>query len=275
MLLPTPRVIESPSGITLSRGTVVVRPLSVPTRAFGRPDGGFSVVDGGVRWRAGAELWVRDGAVRPCAGGEPLDVTVSVDRAISMSLTLALDDGATATLTSDPPHPAGLKTVPAPPGGGTVEADGLRGVSVTGVGVGVTAVEANRPFAPSSPTGDLRITGVALPGVQPNDHHVTLVALAAVPSLSGWTLRWIDAVAPGEPVSYAELPDVPLGDGERLRLFPGLSQVPPGTDVQAYAGGPGEDPPAHGVVLQLVDPEGAVAHETRRCHRLPGRRRGL
>ncbi|MFF4128254.1 hypothetical protein ACFYYP_32415 [Microbispora rosea] len=251
-----------------------VRARSAPTRAFGRPDEGFSVVDGGVRWRAGAELWVRDGAVRPRAGGEPLDVTVSVDRAISMSLTLALDDGAMATLMSDPPHPAGPKTVPAPPGGGTVEAmmeaDGVRGVSVTGAGVGVTAVEANRPFAPSPPTGDLRIAGVALPGVQPKDHHVTLVAMAPVPSLSGWTLRWIDAVAPGEPVLYAELPDVPLGDGERLRLFPGLSEVPPGTNVPAYAGGPGEDPPAHGVVLQLVDPEGTVAHETAAMPPCPG-----
>src|SRR5207237_1426049 len=86
-------LLESPEPLAWDRTVITAtrhadRPLvsarSAPTRAFGRPDEGFSVVDGGVRWRAGVELWVRDGAVRPRAGGEPLDVTVSVDRAISM-----------------------------------------------------------------------------------------------------------------------------------------------------------------------------------------------
>lgn len=206
---------------------------------------------------------MRGDAVRSRAARQPLDVTVSVERAQRMTLTLALDDGATATVTSDPPSASGPRTVPAPAGGGTAEvtvtASNLSGVSVTGVGV--VSVEAIRPFTPTPPAGDLRIADMALPGAKPTDHHATHVAMAPVPSLSGWTLRWIDAVQPAEPVLYAELPDVSLRDGERLRLFPGLSQVPSGTDVSAYAGGPGEDAPAHGIVLQLVDPSGAVAHE--------------
>jgi hypothetical protein len=267
-------LLESPEPLDRNRIAItairhadrpLIRARSRATRAFGRPDQGFSVVDGGVRWTAGVELWVQNGAVRSRAASQPLDVSVSVERAQRMSLTLALDDGATATVTSDPPSPSGPQTVPAPAGGGmaevTVTSTSLSGVTVTGVGVGVASVEAIAPFTPVAPSGDLRIADVTLPVAKPSHHHVTLVTMAPVPSLHGWTLRWLDAQQPAEPALYAELPDLSLGDGERLRLFPGLSEVPSGNDVRAFAGGPGEDPPSHGIVLQLVDPSGAVAHE--------------
>lgn len=259
---------------TLHANLPKTRARSTPTRAFGRPDAGFSVVDGGVRWDAGVELWVRDGAVRPRAADQALAVTLAVEGATAMSLNLLLDDGASATVTSDPPRVAGPLTVPAPAGGGpataTVSVDGLRTVGVSGNGAGVAAVDAVRVFTPAEPVGDLRIVDMVLPTVQPTDHHLTLVAMAPVPSLDGWTLQWIDAIAPAEPVLYARLPAIALDDGQRLRLFPGLSQAPTQEDVLVSAGGPGEDPPAHGVVLRLVDPAGRVAHEVAVMRSAPG-----
>lgn len=94
--------------------------------------------------------------------------------------------------------------------------------------------------------------------------------MAPVRSLDGWTLQWIDAIAPTEPVLYARLPAIALDDGQRLRLFPGLSQAPTQEDVLVSAGGFGEDPPAHGVVVQLVDPAGRVAHEVAVMPSAPG-----
>jgi hypothetical protein len=120
----------------------------------------------------------------------------------------------------------GPLTVLTPAGGGaataTLSVGGLRTVDVSGNGVGVTAVNAVRGFTPAEPLGDLQIVDMVLPTVQPNDHHLTLVAMAPVPSLDGWALQWIDAIAPAEPVLYARLPPIALDDGQRLRPFPGL-----------------------------------------------------
>jgi hypothetical protein len=272
-------VLESPEPLAWDRLTVqaavstdlpLVRATSTPTSSFGRPDAGFSVEDGGLRWDAGVELWVRDGAVRARRQDEALDVTIHTGWAAEVSLALVLDDTVTATVTTTPPRGTGDMTVAAPAGGGSVTvavpasaAEPVFSVHVSGSGVGVASIGVARRFTPDMPVGDVRIAEVVLPTTaNPNGHHVTLVALAPVASLAGWTLQWIDPVVPGDPRLYAQLPAIALGDGQRLRLFPGLSQAPVLDDALVSAGGPGEDPPSHGAVIRLVDSDGRVAHET-------------
>ncbi|NUP23176.1 MAG: hypothetical protein HOZ81_45400 [Streptomyces sp.] len=247
-----------------------VRASSVPTRAFGRPDAGFDCEDGGLLWHAGVELWVRDGAVRAREDDKALDVRVEVGAATDVMLVLDLKAGSSASVSMDPPRSTGTRRIDAPVGGGRVEVpiaasadEPVRSVQVAGLGVGVVQVDATRPFVPREPRGELRITDVVLPTVaQPTRHHVTLIALAPVPSLEGWTLVWSDPFQPGTPVLYARLPAIGLADGRRLRLFPGLTDAPVLDEALVSAGGPGEDPPPHGAVVRLVDPSGHVVHET-------------
>ena len=272
-------MFESPEPLAWERITLqgmanadlpLERATSTPTSRFGRPDAGFAVEDGGVRWDAGVELWVRDGAVRARREDQDLDVTIHTSWAAAVSLTLSLEDTATATVTTNPPRSSGALTVQAPTGGGQVTvsvpasaAQPVLSVNVAGRGVGVVSVSVARRYTPRMPMGDLRIADVVLPTpANPNGHHVTLVALAPVAPLAGWTLQWIDPVAPGDPAIYAELPAIGLGDGQRLRLFPGLAQAPVIDDALVSAGGPGEDPPMHGAILRLVDPDGRIVHDT-------------
>jgi hypothetical protein len=280
-------LLESPEPLDWERITLhgiasadlpLEQATSTPTSRFGRPDAGFSVEDGDLRWDAGVELWVRDGAVRARRNDQDLNVTVHTGWAADVSLMLSLEDTATATVTTDPPRSSGALTVQAPSGGGqwTVSvpasaAEPILSVNITGRGVGVVSVSVARRYIPHLPVGDLRIADVVLPTpANPNGHHVTLVALAPVAALVGWTLQWIDPVAPGDPTLYAELPAVGLGDGQRLRLFPGLAQGPVLDDALVSAGGPGEDPPMHGAILRLVDPDGRVVHDTAVLSPAPG-----
>jgi hypothetical protein len=272
-------VIESPEPVDWDRVSVtaamsVVPPLelatSVPTTDFGRPDAGFSVEDGGLQWDAGVELWIRDGAVRARRDDEDLDVTLRTGVATQVAVTLDVPASSSATITTEPPRSSGDLTVAPPQGGGRLTvavpasvADPILSVAITGRAVGVVSCSVTRRFTPRLPTGSLRVADVVLPtSVAPTGHHVTLVAMAPVPTLAGWTLEWIDPLAPAEPVLYAQLPAIGLRDGQRLRLFPGLTAAPVLDDALVSAGGPGEDPPAHGAIMRLADPDGRIVHET-------------
>ena len=111
-------------------------------------------------------------------------------------------------------------------------------------------------------TGPLRILSVKLPaGAADLTHEVTLVAMAPV-SLLGWTIRWLDPVAGGDPQLYAAASaDLPLTEAQRVRFVPSVASAPAIDNELVLAGGPGTAPPPTGAIFQLFDPTGRCVHE--------------
>ncbi len=237
-------------------------------RGFGHPDAGFDIEHGGLRWHAGVELWVSQGVVRARAD-EPLDVSVLVDRAGTVELELDIDAGATATVATVPALAGGPVTKGPSASGASVTVTlaaptgtGFQRVRITGAGVGIRTVGVTEPFIPGPAAGPLRLCGIRLPtSTAPLDHEVIVIAMAPVANLSGYTVRWVDALNPAAAELYAELPAVGLDDGHRLRLVPGRATAPVTDDALVSAGGPGTAPPTAGAVYQLIDPAGNIVHQ--------------
>lgn len=267
-------LLESPEPIAWDRVAIsAVRAGAAPRRRvetsftpeFGRPDQGFEITYGGIRWLAGAELWVVDGVLRARAD-VPLDVTLFPDQATRVELTLNIVAGASATIVTTPAQPGGAVTAP----GATTPvavvltapADGpITSIQVTGDNVGLVTVAVTGRFVPIPPAGPLRIAAVKLPtATQPLDHEITLLATERLEA-GGYTVRWIDATMPAASEVYASVAAVELEPGQRLRLAPGRASAPATDDSLVQAGGPGSTPPASGSIYQLVDPDGRVVQE--------------
>lgn len=268
-------LLESPEPIAWNRLRVgAMADATLPLRKqaiafasdFGQPDAGFAVEYGGVHWHAGVELWVTAGELRARAD-EPLDVSLSLDQAVSIEIVLHVNEGGAATIDSDPPQ-AGAAIVQGPsatpvtvnlsaPAGST-----LRSARVAGGGVGIVSCSVTRLFVPALASGSLRITDIRLPtSTQPVDHEVMLMAMDTV-ALDGYTLHWIDARSPDASQLYVSLPSVTLRGGQRLKLLPGLASSPVSSDTLVHAGGAVTSPPATGAIYQLRDPAGKVVHES-------------
>jgi hypothetical protein len=270
-------LVESPEPIPWNHLTVrAAKVATVPSRrtvtaiheGFGRPDRGAVVEFDGRWWHAGVELWVREGTLRARAD-EPLGVKLDLDRATKVELTLAIDTGCKATVSTTPALPGGVITAAPSTSGGPVVVTiappataPLTAVTLTGEGVGVRGAMIIEPFVPSHPTGPLRIGSVVLPKTtQDLDHNVVLVATGPTPNLDGYTIRWTDAFAPAGSDLYAELPAIALADGQRLRLIPGRASASVMDDALVSAGGPGSATPPTGAVYALYDPAGTLLHE--------------
>jgi hypothetical protein len=236
---------------------------------FGRPDAGFEVEYGGIRWLAGVELWVLDGQIRArAAPAVPLDVTLTVDQAVSIELLLQIDDpNGRAIISTDPPQPGGpisrgpssapIAVTLTPPTSGSL----LKTAQIQGDGVGILSCSVIRAFMPVPPHGPLRITESRLPTASaPLDHEIVVMAMETV-KLEVYTLRWIDSKVPEASQLYVSLPHIILREGQRLRLVPGRASSPVLDDAQVSAGGAVTTPPTSGAIFQLVDPIGAIIHE--------------
>ena len=226
-------LLESPEPVAWDRVTVdLVRAAAVPRRRvtttfaadFGRPDQGFEVTYGGLRWLANVELWVVDGALRARAD-VPLDVVCYPDRASAVEFVVRVGVGGTATVSATPPLPGGAIIVPASSAPQTVTLTPAAGspitsVSVVGNDVAIEQCTCTVPVAPAPPAGPLRIAAVTLPtAAAPLDHEVTLLAAEGLEA-GGYTVRWTDAVTPGASELYAAIASVTLGPGARLNLCP-------------------------------------------------------
>jgi hypothetical protein len=108
-------LLESPEPIAWDRVAVsLAKAGATPSRRitttfasdFGRPDAGFEVRYGGLRWLAGVELWVVHGALRTRAS-EPLSITLYPERASAIELVVRVDTGGSATIDTVPPTPSG------------------------------------------------------------------------------------------------------------------------------------------------------------------------
>ncbi|HWO19262.1 MAG TPA: hypothetical protein VNO30_10815 [Kofleriaceae bacterium] len=272
-------LLESPEPIAWERVTVVAaRANATPQRTaattlnteLGRPDSGFEVLFGGIRWMAGVELWVVDGALRARAN-EPLSVTILPERAHAVELVIRVEAGGSASITATPPLPGGpivhgpstsAITVSLRPAPGAL----ITSVLVSGSGVAIESCSVTSPLVPIPPAGPLRIADIRLPTVTtPLDHEVTLLALEEA-STEGYSIRWFDALAPGPTQLYAELAALHLKAGQRIRRVPARASAPPVDDALVQAGGAGISPAMTGAVFQLIDPAGRVVHE---CAAMP------
>jgi hypothetical protein len=233
---------------------------------FGRPDKGATVEFAAHQWHAGAELWVRNGELRARAD-EPIDVTLDLGNATSLDLTLTIDSGSSASVSTTPQFFGGpmMKKGSGVPVVVSVKQPAstpLSSVTISGQGVGISAVTVHEPFVPRHTTGPLRISQIVLPtSAQDLDHNVVLSATGLTPNLRGYTLRWTDATSPGASEVYAELPPIALTDGQRLRLIPGRATASPTDDALVSAGGPGTTPPPSGAVYSLFGPTGDLLCE--------------
>ena len=266
-------LLESPEPVAWDRVTVdLVHATAVPQRRvtttfatdFGRPDQGFEVTYGGLRWLANVELWVVEGALRARAD-VPLDVVCYPDRASAVELVVRMGASGTATVSATPPLPGGAITVPASSTPQTVTLTSAVGSPITSVRVaGDVAIEqctcTGRALR-APPAGPLRIAAVTLPtAAAPLDHEVTLLAAEGLDA-GGYTVRWTDAVTPGASELYTAVGSVNLGPGARLRLVPGRAAASPTDDALVQSGGAGTAPPTTGAVYQLLDPDQRVVHE--------------
>ena len=178
---------------------------------FGRPDMGFEVEYGGIRWTAGVELWVLNGEVRARVAAEPLDVTLVLDQAVNIELVLRVDPNGQATISTDPPRPGGALVVGPSSAPVTVVLEATSGsmlktVQVKGIGVGILSCNVTRAFVPVPPFGPLRISESRLPTpTAPLDHEIVVMAMEAV-ELKGYTIRWIHARVPEASQLYVSLP---------------------------------------------------------------------
>ncbi|KRH99720.1 hypothetical protein [Curvibacter sp. PAE-UM] len=267
-------LLESPEPIAWGRtGITAVATTDLPLQKtnttfaadFGRPDAGYDVEYGGILWRAGVELWVSEGQLRARAA-EPMNVTLVLDRAVSVDIEICVEDGGTATLTTIPAQSAGAITQSASstpvrmqltaPAGAT-----LSSLQVTGAGVSIVSCSVTKIMVPSMPLGQLRITDVRLPAsAQSNDDEVLMLALETV-ALDGYTLRWVDAQTPGESRLYRLLPQLTLKGGQHLRLVQGQTTSTETNDVIVHSSAPATKPASTGSIYQLLDPSGKVVQE--------------
>jgi hypothetical protein len=268
-------MLESPEPIAWDRMSASIVPSAAAPldrvtitlgSDFGRPDIGFEVAYGGLRWRAGVEMWFDDGALRARAD-EPFDVTLLLPRSTSADLVVRAEDPTQITADCDPPA-SSVNVIALPePGTFRVQARApalstLASVRLRGDGVGIVSCTVDTPFRPRMGTGPLRIVAVKLPTTATDlAHEVTLMAMAPV-SLQGWSVRWIDPLAGGESQLYAACPaDLPLVEAQRVRLVPSVASAPAIDDALVLAGGPGNAPPPAGAIFQLLDPTGTCVHE--------------
>lgn len=267
-------LLESPEPIAWERVTVAaVRASATPQRKvatavnaeFGRPDKDFEVYFGGIRWLAGVELWVVDGALRARAN-EPLSVTILPEQAGAVELVIRVEAGGSATITATPPLLGGPVVRGPSTSAITVSLSAAPGtlidsVLVSGAGVAIESCSATSPFIPIPPAGPIRIADIRLPTVTtPLDHEVTLLALEEA-STAGYSVRWFDALASAPTQLYATLAALDLKAGQRIRLVPARASAPPVDDALVQAGGPGTSPPMTGAVFQLIDSASRVVHE--------------
>jgi hypothetical protein len=267
-------LVESPEPIAWSRIQTVAATVSTPPMRktaitiaadFGRPDAGMDVQYAGVSWHAGVELWVNNGVLRARAD-EPLDVTLTLDTITALELDLIVDNGGQATVTTTPALANGSIVVGPSSTPTTISAAAPSGevftsVRITGLGVGVSGCRLTGPFVPIPPAGTLRMTDVRLPtSAAPLDHEITLLATDGG-TFDGYTIRWSDAVAPGQSQLYAVLGSVTLAPGQRIRLVPGRASAPVTDEALVQAGGAGTAPPPTGAVYQLIDSSGVIIHE--------------
>ncbi|MBO0754260.1 MAG: hypothetical protein J2P54_00230 [Bradyrhizobiaceae bacterium] len=268
-------LLESPEPIAWDRVTAGIVPAAAAPLDrvtimlggdFGRPDLGFEVAYGGLRWRAGVELWFDAGALRARADVS-LDVTLLFPRSSSADLVVRAEDPMQLIAECDPP--ASQVTVTALPEPGTYRLRArapalttLRSLRVRGDGVGIVTCTVDTPFRPRLATGPLRIVAAKLPASASDlTHEVTLMALAPV-SLLGWSVRWIDPLVGGGSQLYAVCSaDLTLAEAQRVRLVPSVASSPVIDDAMVLAGGPGIAPPPAGAIFQLFDPTGTCVHE--------------
>jgi hypothetical protein len=268
-------LLQSPEPISWDRVSASIVPAATVPLAhttitlgidFGRPDMGFEVSYGGLIWRAGVELWFDDGALRARAD-EPIDVTVVLPRSTNADLVVRANDRADIDVDCDPAQSQVTVTALTEPGTLRVQANApananLASVRVRGDDVGIVSCTVDTPFRPRMATGPLRILSIKLPASDTDlTHEVTLVAMAPV-SLLGWTIRWLDPVAGGEPQLYAAAPaDLPLTEAQHVRFVPSVANAPAIGNELMLAGGPGTAPPPTGAIFQLFDPAGRCVHE--------------
>ena len=202
------------------------------------------------------------------ARAEPLDVTLRFPRSTSANLLVRADDPANVLADCDPP--ATQVTVTALPEAGTFRLlarapvqTTLKSLRVRGAGVGIVSCTVDTPFRPRQASGALRIMAAKLPA-STNDltHEITLMAMAPVSSLKGWSVRWLDPAGGGASELYAQCSvDLPLAEARRVRLVPSVASAPATDDALVLASGPGTAPPPAGAVYQLLDPDGTCVHE--------------
>jgi hypothetical protein len=281
-------LLESPEPLAWQRVTLTAaRANDVPKRSvvsvlnaqFGRPDAGFEVDFGGMRWLAGVELWFVDGALRARAK-EPLHVTILPEQADTMELLLHIEPGGSATIVTTPESPSGPIVRGPTASAITVSLSAPLGMRITsvlvsGVGVAIESCSVTSPFIPIPPAGPIRIADIRLPTANaPVDHEVTLLALEGV-STAGYSIRWFDALAPRPAELYAALATFDLKAGQRVRRVPGRDSAAPVDDALVQTGGLGSTPAMTGAVFQLIDPAGRVVHECAAMPYVPGSTPGV
>ena len=213
------------------------------------------------------ELWFDDGALR-ARSDEPIDVKVVLPRSTSADLVVRANDRADIEVDGDPAASLVTVTVLTDPGTFRVQAHApanakLAGVRVCGDDVGIVSCAVDTPFRPRMATGLLRILAIKLPTNGTDlTHEVSLVAMAPVLSLLGWTIRWVDPLAGGDPQLYAAATvDLPLTEAQQVRFVPSVASAPAIGNELVLAGGAGTAPPSTGAIFQLFDPTGRCVHE--------------
>jgi hypothetical protein len=241
------------------------RVVTIDRQTFGAPDAGTTFEYSGHRWTTDVELQVTpDGVTSRVAG--PWTIRIETPRATWLQLAVRVAPGGTARLrgeglgvsadaTQDPTTP-GTEALLA------ISAGRLDRAILTGSGTAIVRMVTVERFVPGPPRTPVRLAHVVLPATITDTQHSVEVAALADIDVSGWTIRWFAAAAPGEPALYHAFgSNTVVHDGEVIRVWGSVAAPAPQPGVRVLGGGAVGTVPPEGVVLQLVDTAGQVVHE--------------
>lgn len=265
-------LVESPEPMHWDRvAAPLTRATSIPlvkrtitfANSFGAPDAG-NFRYAGLEWQTSAELRVVDGAVeRRVAGTLQLSVATSDARSAQAAVRVATGGNVKLTGTGTG---VGPDITQGPTAGATTKltlsATALNSLKLDGSGFSLVSLELVEPFRPTPPDGDLRLVAARLPAsVSDTSHRVDVLAYGDT-DLTGWSIRWRDALAPGPSAQYhAFQANAVLKDAKSARVFGGLAAGPAPAGFDAHFGGTLGQLPLGGVVFELLNPAGKVVSD--------------
>jgi len=266
-------VLQSPEPMHFERLSVTVDRCSAPPLRqrqitfgadFGGPDmGDFSYA--GLEWSTNLELEAKNGAMRTRLA-QPWTLTLKVSHAVSVEIDLTLEAGVTATLHGQ--GTAVLTDASATAAGGSqattlmVTAAKLDSVTLSGSGISVSAIRLVELFMPVPASGPLRLIMAKFPANAADTRHTVDMLAYEDTDLTGWTIRGHAAFHPEQTFIYRVFSGGTLKANRVARIYAGMASGMQDSGVDLYFGGLSGNVPSEGAVLQLVDPNGKVRHET-------------